>query len=32
VEYSFPLDQKTQDNLAATAKALLAAKNTLAGV
>jgi hypothetical protein len=31
VEYSFPLDQKTQDNLAATAKALLDAKNTLAG-
>jgi hypothetical protein len=30
VEYSFPLDQKTQDNLAATAKALLDAKNTLA--
>jgi hypothetical protein len=30
VEYTFPLDQTTRNNLAAEAKALLDAKNTLA--
>ena len=31
VEYTFPLEQKTHGDLASTAKALLDAKNTLAG-